>query len=137
MRYTLGRIAALACIAVGAMLLTACQSDFATRAYKIGEAYNIGQKAANDYREVAKPSAEVDDKIHFAMMKASAQVKQLLVCARDLVAAEETPPEVPADAAALGLDSGDVIEAKEEACEGLLSRANAAISLLNETFDKS
>jgi hypothetical protein len=54
-----------------------------------------------------------------------------------LVAAEETPPEVPADAAALGLDSGDVVEAKEEACEGLLSRANKVIDQFNQTVDES
>jgi hypothetical protein len=129
-------IKAFAVLAVSA-LLAACGTTFVERAYKTGEAYNIAQDAANDYREFAKPSLEVDTKIHHAMMKASVEVKNLLACASELVAAEETPPEVPADAAALGLDSGDVVEAKEEACEGLLSRANKVIDQFNQTVDES
>jgi hypothetical protein len=66
-------IKAFAVLAVSA-LLAACGTTFVERAYKTGEAYNIAQDAANDYREFAKPSLEVDTKIHHAMMKASVEV---------------------------------------------------------------
>lgn len=108
--------------AAAALLLAGCASSFPEKAYKLGQAYTLGQEAAITYIEVAKPSQEVKDKINAADDRAAPMVKQVLQCARDIVAAEQSG-SVPDDAAELGLSAGEALEAKEAACEGLLSRA--------------
>jgi hypothetical protein len=121
---------------VAALLLAACAgaSTFPEKAYKVGTAANVSYKAANAYMEAAQPSSEVTGKITAAINKANPLVEELLVCAREIVAAEQSG-EVPAEAAALGLDSEAAIEAQEEACEGLLSRAVTVLQAVQDAVD--
>jgi hypothetical protein len=111
---------------VAALLLAACAgaSTFPEKAYKVGTAANVSYKAAS----------EVTGKITAAINKANPLVEELLVCAREIVAAEQSG-EVPAEAAALGLDSEAAIEAQEEACEGLLSRAVTVLQAVQDAVD--
>lgn len=112
------------------LMLAACGNTFQEKAYKLGQSYELSQQAAIGYMEVAKPSSEITGKIADANAKAAPMVKEVLTCARDLLAAEETGA-APADAAELGLDADAAIAAKEEACEGLLSRALLVLDALD------
>jgi hypothetical protein len=112
------------------LMLAACGSSYQEKAYTLGQSYELSQQAAIGYMEVAKPSSDVTGKIKDANDKAAPMVKEVLQCARDMLAAEETGA-VPAEAAALGLDADAALEAKEEACEGLLSKALLVIDALD------
>lgn len=120
------------------LVLAACGSDSSLpdKAYKIGQGYALAQEGAIGYMEVAKPSSEITGKIRAANDKAAPMVKQALECAKEYVAAAQSPA-VPAEAAALGLDAEDVLEAKEAACDGLLSRALKAVQMLDDAVDNS
>jgi hypothetical protein len=125
-------------IAAVALTLSGCQggSDFPKVAYKTGQVYNAAQKAANGYMEVAKPPLPVVEKIVGAMDKASPVVTDMLTCAKTIVAAETTG-EVPPEASAMGLDSGEFLDAQEDVCKDILSRALLLIGGLNAAVDQS
>jgi hypothetical protein len=118
------------------LMLAACGNSFQEKAYTLGQSYELSQQAAIGYMEVAKPSSEITGKIKNANDKASPMVKEVLECARDLLAAEETGA-VPAEAAALGLDADAALDAQEEACEGLLSKALLVIDALDGAVSDS
>jgi uncharacterized protein (DUF1501 family) len=125
------RIFAFAAVGL-ALLLTGCGTSFPEKAYKVGQSYELSQQAAISYIEVAKPSAEVTHKIKNANDKAAPMVKQVLSCAKSLV--DETPAP---EATALGLDADDALEAQEEVCEDLLSRALLLLQALDTTVKES
>jgi hypothetical protein len=121
----------LAIAAIG-LLLTACGTTFPEKAYKVGQSYELSQQAAIGYMEVAQPSAEVTGKIKNANDKAAPMVKQVLNCAKSLVAGETSP-----EAAALGLDTDTALAAQEEVCEDLLSKALLLLQALDTTVKES
>lgn len=108
-----------------ALVLTGCSlfkdTTIQQRAYAVGQSYNLVQKGAITYLQVGHPSPDVANKIADADSKASPQVQAALNCAADLI-----DPKGDDMAAKLGLDADQVAEAKTEACEATLSRANQA-----------
>lgn len=116
------KVLKLIVLAAVALCLAACGTTIQQRAYTVGSAYSLVQQGAIKYMQLGKPSADIADKIADADARASSEVQSALQCAAELLA-----PTVPADAAMLGLDAGDVADAKTEACESALSRANEAV----------
>ncbi len=115
-------------------LLTACSGDnsFQKQAYALGKSYELAQKGAITYIEVAQPSSDVTGKIAAADQKAAPLVKDVLACAKSMLAGEPPAPE-PA-AAELGLDAE---EAQEATCDGLLSEALLALNALRDVVNKA
>lgn len=123
-------LAALACLAVGAMLLTACGSTYQQRAYALGQTYDLIQDGSITYMKTPNAKLATIDRIADADAKASPQVQNVLQCAEELQAIEDgTAPPDPM-AVSLGLSASEVADAKSEACDGALARANGLVDML-------
>jgi hypothetical protein len=125
------------CLLTALFFLSACGSTIGQRAYAVGQTYDLLQDGANAYLDTQlkakNPKLETVDRIADADAKASPQVQALLKCAEDLKRAEDGT--LPPDAAALGLSASEVAEAKEEACESALARANKAIDDVDQALN--
>lgn len=127
------RVFGVLALAAG-LLLAACSgdNDFQKQAYALGQSYALAQRGAIVYMQTAEPSSEVTGKILRADQKAAPMVKDVLTCAKSMLA--EPAPEPAPDAVELGLDGE---EARAAECESLFSQALLALEALRNAVKEN